>query len=76
MPAAPNAVREKSAAEKSQAARNADAHWFRLQARVLSPDGGQLLQVDEKCKTRELRRLTKRLIKDLAQQGAADLLRG
>jgi len=61
--------------EQTRAARNADSHWFRLRARVLTSDGGRMLEVDEKCKTREFRRLIKRLIADLEERGARELLR-
>jgi len=61
--------------EKTRAERNADSHWFRLRARVLSADGSTLLEVDERCKTRELRRLVKRVVKDLDGRGARELLR-
>lgn len=60
---------------QTQAKRNADSHWFRLQARVLSPDGSTMLEADEQCKTRDLRRMVKDVVKGLADQGAADLLR-
>lgn len=60
--------------EQTQAARNSDAHWFRLRVRVLSPDGARVLEADEKCKTRELRRVVKRVVKDLTSRGAAELL--
>lgn len=54
--------------------RNADAHWFRLRVRVLSPDGSACLEADEKCKTRELRRLVKQIVKDLTARGARQIL--
>lgn len=60
---------------KTQAERNADSHWFRLRVRVLSADGSEQLEADEQCKTPELRRLTKRVVKDLAARGAGELLR-
>lgn len=60
---------------ESQAKRNADSHWFRLRARVLSADGSTMLEADEQCKTRDLRRLVKQIIKDLEAQGARELLR-
>ncbi|MFK7789877.1 MAG: hydroxymethylbilane synthase [Phycisphaeraceae bacterium] len=59
---------------QTQAKRNADSHWFRLRARVLSPDGTTQLEADEQCKTRDLRRLVKQMVKDLAGQGARELL--
>lgn len=61
--------------EKTQAKRNADSHWFRLRARVLSSDGSTLLEADDQCKTRDLRRLVKQMVKDLDGQGARTLLR-
>lgn len=61
--------------EKTQAKRNADSHYFRLRARVLSSDGTTQLEADEQCKTRDLRRLVKQMIKDLTAQGARELLR-
>ena len=60
--------------EETKAARNADSHWFRLRVRVLSPDGLELLEADEKCKTRELRRLTKQVVTKLKQDGAGSIL--
>jgi hydroxymethylbilane synthase len=54
--------------------RNSDAHWFRLRVRVLSSDGTTCLQADERCKTRELRRLVKQLVGDLTDRGARQLL--
>ena len=59
---------------QTQAARNADAHWFRLRVRVMSPDGSEVLEADEKCKTRELRRVTKRVVANLIQREARRLL--
>ncbi len=61
--------------EKTRAQRNADAHWFRLRARVLSADGSACLEADEQCKTQELRRLIKRMVQDLTDRGARKLLR-
>lgn len=60
---------------KTRAERNADSHWFRIRVRVLSADGAQVFEADERCKTQELRRLLKRLVKDLADRGAGELLR-
>lgn len=60
---------------KSRAERNADSHWFRLRARVLSSDGSELVSFDERCKTRELRRLVATAVSGLTGQGAVDLLR-
>ena len=60
---------------KTQAKRNADSHWFRLRARVLSSDGSTMLEADEQCKTRDLRRLVKQVVKEMSDQGAKDLLR-
>lgn len=59
---------------KTQTARNADAHWFRLRVRVLSADGSAVLEADEQCKTQELRRVVKRVVKDLTGRGSAGLL--
>ena len=59
---------------QTQAKRNADSHWFRLRARVLSADGLTQLEADEQCKTRDLRRLVKQMVKGLAAQGARELL--
>ncbi len=56
--------------------RNADAHWFRLRVRVLSPDGVHRLDVDERVMTKELRRLVKRVIEELRQQGAREMILG
>lgn len=61
--------------EETKAKRNADSHWFRLRVRVLSADGCTLLQADEQCKTRDLRRLIKQVVTELTGQGAKDLLR-
>lgn len=66
---------EQVSPEQTQAKRNADSHWFRLRARVLSADGATMLEADEQCKTRDLRRLVKQVVKDLAEQGALELLR-
>lgn len=66
---------EQVAPEKTQAKRNADSHWFRLRARVLSADGLTLLETDDQCKTRDLRRLVKQMVKELDGQGAKALLR-
>jgi len=60
---------------ETQAKRNADSHWFRLRVRVLSPDGSELIEADERCKTQELRRLVKRLVNELDGQGAKGLLK-
>ncbi|MEM1354443.1 MAG: hydroxymethylbilane synthase [Planctomycetota bacterium] len=60
---------------QTHAERNADSHWFRVRARVLSPDGAQLVQVDEQCKTQDLRRMVKQIIKDLNAKGARDMLK-
>lgn len=56
------------------AKRNADAHWFRLRVRVLSPDGQTCLDADERCKTGDLRRLVKSVTDDLRARGAVELL--
>lgn len=60
--------------QKTQARRNADSHWFRVRARVLSVDGSTMLEADEQCKTRDLRRLVKQILKDLESRGARELL--
>lgn len=65
---------EPVAPEKTQAKRNADSHWFRLRVKVLSPDGTECLEADEQCKTRDLRRLVKQIVKGLTDEGAKDLL--
>ncbi|XAM01656.1 hydroxymethylbilane synthase [Phycisphaeraceae bacterium D3-23] len=59
---------------KTQAKRNSDSHRFRLRARVLASDGSRLLEVDDTCKTRDLRRLVASAVKDLSDRGAAELL--
>jgi hydroxymethylbilane synthase len=59
---------------QTQAKRNADSHWFRLRARVCSADGRTVLRFDEKCKTREMRRLVKHAAERLVEQGARELL--
>ncbi len=66
---------EQSKQPPTPAKRNADAHWFRLRVRVLSADGSQCLEVDEQVKTKDLRRLVKRVIKDLKERGAQKLLK-
>lgn len=66
---------EQSKQPPTPAKRNADAHWFRLRVRVLSGDGSQCLEVDEQVKTKDLRRLVKKTIKDLKAQGAQELMR-
>ncbi|MEM9345607.1 MAG: hydroxymethylbilane synthase [Planctomycetota bacterium] len=60
--------------EKTQAKRNADSHWFRIRVRVLSADGSTQVEADEQCKTRDLRRVVKQLVKRLEADGAAELL--
>lgn len=54
--------------------RNSEAHWFRIRVRVLSSDGANCIDIDEKCKTRELRRLVKQIVKNLTDRGARHLL--
>jgi len=66
---------EQSKQPPTPAKRNADAHWFRLRVRVLSGDGSQCLEIDEQVKTKDLRRLVKRAIKDLKDRGAQKLLK-
>lgn len=60
--------------EKTKAERNADSHWFRLRVKVLSPDGSEVIETDETCKTQGLRRLIKSVIADLSDKGAHELL--
>ena len=60
---------------KTQAVRNADSHWFHLQAKVMAPDGSRVLAVEEKCKTSELRRLVKQMIDQLSNEGAREILK-
>jgi hydroxymethylbilane synthase len=66
---------EQSKQPPTPAKRNADAHWFRLRIRVLSGDGAECLEVDEQVKTKDLRRLVKRAVKDLKDRGARELLK-
>lgn len=54
--------------------RSNDVHWFRLRVRILSPDGQTCLEADEKVRTKDLRRLVKRVVKDLDAQGARQVL--
>ncbi len=54
--------------------RNADAHWFRLRIRVLSPDGRQCIESDKCVKTKELRHLIKKEVAKLNNQGADRIL--
>ncbi len=56
------------------AVRNADSHWFRLRARVLSFDGSTCLDFDQQVKTRELRRLVRDAADELLSRGARELL--
>lgn len=65
---------EQSKQPPTPAKRNADAHWFRLRVRVLSGDGSQCLETDDQVKTKDLRRLVKKVIKDLNAKGAQKLL--
>ncbi len=65
---------EQSKQPPTPAKRNADAHWFRLRIKVLAGDGSECLEVDEQVKTKDLRRLVKRAIKDLKDRGAQKLL--
>jgi len=66
---------EQSKHPPTPAKRNADAHWFRLRVRVLSNEGKQSLEIDEQVKTKDLRRLVKRVIKELLAQGAGALIK-
>ena len=59
----------------TRAKRNADSHWFRLRARVCSADGQKVLDIDEKCKTSDMRRCVKDVAQRLLDDGAAELLR-
>lgn len=59
---------------QTQAKRNADSHWFRLRIKACAADGSSVLAIDEQCKTAELRRLVKRVSKQLLDQGAGRLL--
>ncbi|MEM6459239.1 MAG: hydroxymethylbilane synthase [Planctomycetota bacterium] len=59
---------------ETRAKRNADSHWFRLRARLCSPDGREVLEADEKCKTGDLRRVVKAVAERLRDRGAAELL--
>ena len=68
------ALVEPVAIDPASAKTNADAHWVRLRVRVLSADGQTCLEADEQAKTKDLRRLIKRLVKDLTKQGAAQIL--
>ena len=61
--------------DESRAHRNADSHWFRLRVRVMSGDGTRVLTADERCKTNTLRRLVAKVVGQLTDQGAKDLLR-
>ena len=54
--------------------RQSDAHWFRLRARVLSDDGTRCLAVDEKARSKDLRRLVKQVVNQLLEQGARQIL--
>lgn len=56
------------------AKRNADAHWFTLQVKVLSVDGTTCLSHAEKVKTKDLRHLVKRTVELLHDQGARVVL--
>ncbi|MEM1211845.1 MAG: hydroxymethylbilane synthase [Planctomycetota bacterium] len=60
--------------ETTQAERNADSHWFRLRARVWSADGSRTATFDDQIKTLHLRRLVKRAIVSLKEQGAQQML--
>lgn len=62
------------APEKTRAKRNADAHWFSLTVRVMAPEGSSILEASEQVKTPELRRLVKRMARDLLSRGAAELI--
>ena len=55
--------------------RNADAHWFRLRARVISADGRRVVDFDDHCKTDALRRLVKAAAKALEAGGAREILK-
>ncbi len=58
----------------TKAERNADSHYFRLRARVVSIDGKRCAEFDEQCKTRELRRLIGRAAEALKSHGADAIL--
>jgi len=60
--------------EQTTAKRNADSHWFSLRMRGVSGDGTQALEHAEQGKTRELRRLVKRVAKQLRHDGSDELL--
>lgn len=60
---------------QTKATRNADSHWFRVRVRVLSPDGSRLAEADQQCKTQDLRRMVKQILKDLNAQGAKEMLK-
>ncbi len=65
---------EPVAVDPKSVKRNADAHWFRLRVRVMSPDGSQCLETDDQVKTKDLRRLVKQMVADLKKRGAVALL--
>lgn len=58
----------------TRAKRNADSHYFRLRARVISVDGARCLEADERCKTGELRRVVRRVAARLIDEGAREIL--
>lgn len=60
---------------QTRAERNADSHWFRVRAKVMSPDGGRIIEADEQCKTQDLRRVVKQIIMEMKSQGAKEILR-
>ncbi len=59
---------------QTKAKRNADSHWFRLRVRVCAADGSRVLEADEKCKTADLRRCTRKVTGSLLERGARELL--
>lgn len=48
---------------------------FRLRARVLSPDGRRVADADDMAPAKQMRRLIKRVLKTMREQGASDILR-
>lgn len=56
------------------AKRNADAHWFRLRAEVVSIDGRRRASFDQQVKTSDLGRLPAKAVESLQEQGARDIL--
>jgi len=60
--------------EPPPSAKRREDPWFRLRARVMSPDGQQLVTADERSSSKQLRHLVKQVTEDLEEGGATRIL--